>query len=168
MQCAIDRLGTLRVRDAMAQQVVTVSMDQSLEEVAAIFLAKEISSAPVVDTHGKCTGVLSSVDFLKAQSKASRLKPAAQSSGASLVSKFMSPNVASIGPDELLLRAAHVMCARHIHRLPVLGPEGKIEGVISTMDIVSAMMNAIDEADAAQFGTRTSVEPTSNAMDEDL
>jgi CBS-domain-containing membrane protein len=64
----------------------------------------------------------------------------------------MTPHVTSIGADELLLKAAQVMCARHVHRLPVVGEGKRIEGLISTMDIVSAMVNAIDEAEAAQFG----------------
>jgi predicted transcriptional regulator len=152
MHRAIDRLGSLQVRDVMTRKVISVSANQTLAEVAQIFAEKDISSAPVVDPGGACVGVLSSVDFFKGRHGVSG---AGDSSDASLqrrVAECMSPQVASIGADELLLKAAQVMCARHVHRLPVVGEGKRIEGLISTMDIISAMLNAIDEAEAVQFG----------------
>ena len=57
----------------------------------------------------------------------------------------MSPAVQSIDPDASLLRASRVMCAQHIHRLFVIDEKNHPIGVISTMDVVAAMVNVIDE-----------------------
>ena len=44
------------------------------------------------------------------------------------------------------------MCAEHIHHLPVLEDERPI-GIVSTTDIVAALINAVDEVEA-QFTPR--------------
>jgi CBS domain-containing protein len=66
----------------------------------------------------------------------------------------MSPAVQEIAPDASLLSAARVMCAMHIHRLPVLGAGGAPVGILTSLDIVSALANAMEEAQ----GTRSTTE----------
>ncbi|MGE0759730.1 MAG: HPP family protein [Pirellulaceae bacterium] len=157
MYPALDRLGTLLVRDVMTRHVVCLAQDQTLAEVAEVFTNKDISSAPVVDHNGTLVGVLSSVDFLKHRAEedaAERGASGARQPAEKRVRDCMTRHVASIGADELLLRAAQIMCARHVHRLPVVGEDHRIEGLVSTMDIVSAMVNAIDEAEASHFGIK--------------
>jgi predicted transcriptional regulator len=85
--------------------------------------------------------VLSAVDFLRQTARA----PSAR------VSDVMSRDVRSIGSNESLLKAAQLMCAKHVHRLPVNGEQHRVIGVISTMDIVAAMLNAMDEAEAVEY-----------------
>jgi predicted transcriptional regulator len=58
----------------------------------------------------------------------------------------MSPAVQAIDPGASLLKAARVMCAEHIHRLLVLNESNRPVGVISTMDIVAALVNVVDES----------------------
>ena len=141
MHRAYDRLRTLKVADVMARQVVTVSPDQALEAATELFVTKDVSSAPVVDDRQRCVGVLSAVDFLRRGS----------SLADGTVAELMSPGARTVGLHESLFKAAQLMCAKHIHRLPVVGENARVVGVISTMDIVAAMLNAWDEADAAQF-----------------
>lgn len=165
MHRAIDRLATLRVRDVMTRQVFCVRADQTLNEVADFFSEKGISSAPVVNEEGACVGVLSFVDFLKRRQRSPQAAGQASPSAGAVpgadngvkplsVRDCMTERIASIGPDELLLLAAQTMCARHVHRLPVLGDNKRLEGLISTMDIVAAMVKAIDEAEASHFKPR--------------
>jgi CBS-domain-containing membrane protein len=63
----------------------------------------------------------------------------------------MSRDVNAVGAHEPLLKAAQLMCAKHLHRLPVTGEGRRVVGMVSTMDIVAAVLNALDEAEAAQF-----------------
>ena len=86
-------------------------------------------------------GVVSAVDFLSDQSQAANV----------VAADIMSQGVKSVNAHELLLKAAQLMCAKHIHRLPVTGEDRRVVGVISTMDIVAAVLNALDEADASSF-----------------
>ena len=55
----------------------------------------------------------------------------------------------SIAADASLLEAGRVMCAAHVHRIPVLDGE-RVVGIVSTMDIVAAMVNVVDELDTNQ------------------
>jgi len=161
---AIDRLRTLTVADVMAKNVVEVSAHQTMEEVAKQFASNDISSAPVIDEQGHCVGMLSAADYLKRDDPPHdrRETPAAAAGhspvqGASrdsmviveareTVDRYMANAVQSIAAEASLLQAGRMMCVAHVHRLPVL--DGKrVVGIVSTMDIVAAMLNAVDELD---------------------
>jgi CBS domain-containing protein len=125
----------------MTAQVVPVKPELAVEKIGELFAAKGISSAPVVDERGKCVGVISAVDCVFGRT----------AGAGRLVQDVMSRAVKLVSAREPLLKAAQVMCANHVHRLPVTDEGHRVVGVISTMDIVAAMLNAIDEADASAF-----------------
>ena len=118
---------------------------------------------------GRCVGILSATDFLQRESCAAHsdeqslsgethqlVNPPAEqpirinSISENMVSCHMTRAVQSVSPDATLLKAAHIMNTVHIHRLPVLDGNGRVMGMISTMDIVSSLLNAVDE-ESAQF-----------------
>ena len=70
MNAVIDRLRSLTVRDVMSRSVVWVTQQQHMADVATLLLKHELSTAPVVDDHGRCVGMLSATDFLKRDSNA--------------------------------------------------------------------------------------------------
>jgi CBS-domain-containing membrane protein len=61
------------------------------------------------------------------------------------VRTYMSPSVRSIDADATLIDAARAMCGKHVHRLPVLDARGKVVGLISSLDLVAAVVHAIEE-----------------------
>ncbi|MBC8353185.1 MAG: CBS domain-containing protein [Planctomycetes bacterium] len=152
----IERLKMLKVRDVMSRKVIEVSANQAMGEAAQAFAASDVSSAPVTDDQGRCVGMLSATDYVKRDcpqcSEMRRHQLTRQGpddgftieSATDMVSSYMSTAVQSVSADESLLQAARAMCAAHIHHLPVLENDRPV-GVISTMDIVAAMVTAIDE-----------------------
>jgi CBS domain-containing protein len=62
-----------------------------------------------------------------------------------VVGAHMTPAVQSVAVDAPLLAAARIMDAQHVHRLIVLDAKERPIGVVSTMDIVAALLNAIEE-----------------------
>ena len=56
---------TLTARDIMTPDVLSVTRDMTLEEVARFLVEHEISGAPVVDTRGRPIGVISLVDLVR-------------------------------------------------------------------------------------------------------
>jgi CBS domain-containing protein len=62
-----------------------------------------------------------------------------------LVSKHMSRGVQTVAADAPLLTAARMMCAEHVHRIPVVSSHGNPSGVITSLDIVAALVGAIEE-----------------------
>ena len=146
MDIAVDRLMTLKVKDVMTRKVICVAKNQRLSDAAGLFLEKGISGAPVIDEHGRCVGVLSAIDYVR---RAHALQHADESGTAEeRVGGEMSSGVRSVQPEQTLLTAARIMCEKHVHRLPVLNLDGKPVGLITSMDVVAALVNAIDEREA--------------------
>ncbi len=166
MHDATQRLKTLQVADVMNKELVQVSVNQSMTEAADILSRHNISTAPVIDEQGRCVGILSATDFLRRQSNLGHsheqsltsathqlvdspgeqplhISPVAED----MVNSHMTRAVQSVGPDVSLLKAAHIMNAEHIHRLPVLDADGRAVGIVSTMDIVSSLVCAVDEGE---------------------
>lgn len=133
MEYAIDRLLALRVSDVMTKNVVVTRQTDSIAQAAALFAQRDVSAAPVVDDQGRCVGILSVVDFAAHNARTDQT-----------VGERMTRVVQSISSGNSLLAAARTMCSHHVHRLPVLDDNHPV-GVISTMDVVAALVNAIDE-----------------------
>lgn len=139
MDLAVERLQSLRVADVMARRVVLVEVDLPLFKAAATFREHRINAAPVVDAAGLCVGMLSATDLLRhmAEPRATEPIPRARD--------YMTSAVQSVAPEMPILLAARIMCVQHVHRLVVLDQLGKPIGVISSMDIIAALGNAMDE-----------------------
>jgi CBS domain-containing protein len=144
MNSAIERLLSLRVADIMRCDVTTVSADTTMTEAAHSLLRREISGAPVVDQRDHCVGILSAVDFVRREVHGCSDRPA-HGNGEDHVRTYMSPSVQSIDADATLIDAARAMCGKHIHRLPVLDRGGSVVGVVSSLDLVAAVVHAIEE-----------------------
>jgi CBS-domain-containing membrane protein len=140
---AVERLLTLKVKDVMTRRVVCVAQDQTLGEAARLLLHKGISGAPVVDEQERCVGVLSAIDYVRREQELRKCPP--QERWDDHVRDSMSTRVRSVQPEQTLLNAARIMCEEHLHRLPVLSRDGKPMGLITCMDVVAALVNAIDE-----------------------
>ena len=159
MQAAIDRLRTLKVSDVMSRGVIPISANQTMGEAAKTFAENEIASAPVVDEVGRCIGMLSAADFMKRdRPQSGDTEPhkltrdhandcPSIESPTDMVNCYMTDAVQAVSADESLLQAARMMSAAHIHHLPVLDGSRPV-GVVSTMDIIAALINAVEEIDA--------------------
>jgi predicted transcriptional regulator len=140
MSLAVERLQSLRVADVMARAIIPIAADLPLVKAAQVFRQHEISAAPVVNAEGSCVGVLSATDLLKHVAES----PSVTSDNA-FAKDYMTSAIQSIAPEASILLAARIMCVEHLHRLFVLDWRGKPVGVISSMDIVAALTNVIDE-----------------------
>lgn len=164
MNSAIERLLSLRIEDVMNTQVVQISSTATMREAAAIFDQFDVTGAPVVDESGRCVGILSATDF--AMRELTRTGPEDQLSfgltysvvpqpeGGPVqiesvpedrVSHHMSPVVRTIEARTPILQAARVMCQEHIHRLVVLDQRQRAIGIVSSLDLVAAMVAAVEE-----------------------
>ncbi len=66
--------------------------------------------------------------------------------GVERVSQRMSKQVTSVTEQAPIVEVARVMCDGHWHRVPVVDESGKLSGIISTMDVLAALVNVADEA----------------------
>lgn len=156
MNSAIERLVSLRVDDVMNREVVTIGQQETMEQAAVRLAQFEVTGAPVVDEQGRCVGVLSASDYV---GRAAGLHPSDSSlvkdapheplhlerTDDERVEAHMSPVIQTVSPRATILQAARIMCGEHIHRLLVLDDQQRPVGVVSSLDLVAAMIAAIEE-----------------------
>ncbi len=170
------RLRSLLVRDVMNRNIIKVGTQQKMVDIAKMFLDRGISAAPVIDDYDRCVGIVSATDFLRrdtatcgaavvpfqnaphiSQSSEHIERCAIASDERDVTTSYMTSSVQTISADALLFTAAMMMTSEHIHHLPVVDEQNKVVGMMSTMDVATALVNAMDEFDV----------PTLKGMDED-
>ena len=153
------------VSELMSRDVVCVGLSQTMAEAADVLTEHRVTGSPVVDELGKCVGVLTSSDFVHAKAeeidgntRVGDYVLSADDSGVfsvgrlghDLVKTHMSPAVQSIAPDEDLLSAARCMSASRMHRLIVVNEDGIPVGILTSLDLVRAMVDALQPSNPGQ------------------
>ena len=138
----------MRVVDLMASEVISVRRETSLRDAARLMVEKGISGLPVTDEEGTLVGVVSEGDFLRKEVDRGGLMGRGllgvlfdnrdSLAEAESVGEVMAENVFTVSPDATLVEAARTMTSHGVKRLPVVTREGKLVGVISRRDVVSA------------------------------
>lgn len=124
------------VKEWMSTSVITVSPDTTLPEAHALMAEHKIRRLVVVDGN-KVVGMVTRGDVRGAEpSEATTLSifEVNYLLARLTVSKIMSKDIASIGPDEPIGKAASLMDEKKISGLPVMDG-GKLAGIITESDI---------------------------------
>jgi len=115
------------IRDFMETLLLEVTPDETMFIASRLLDARRVGSALVVED-GQMAGILTERDVVRAVAADVDLKAAP-------VSDYMSRVVTTVGPDEDMTVAAHIMAGQRIRHLPVLDGD-KLQGVISIRDVV--------------------------------
>jgi CBS domain-containing protein len=119
----------MKVRDAMTWGASTCTAEQTLDRVGRIMWERNCGCVPVVDTDGDVVGMITDRD----------VSMAAYTQGRPLreifVASAMSQNIYVCHEDDSIEQAEHVMRAKKVRRLPVLGADGDVVGVLSLGDL---------------------------------
>ena len=62
-----------------------------------------------------------------------------------MVSRHMSRRTVSVSEETSLVEIARLMCDGHWHRVLVVDAQGRLRGLVSTMDVLAALVQAADE-----------------------
>ena len=124
------------VRDYMTRRVVTLAPETEVLKALMVLADNDISGAPVVNTGGRVVGMLTEKDCLK-----SALEATYHSEFGGLVSDYMNADVASVEPDDGIVKVAERFVAHSYHRYPVL-EDGALVGIISRRDVIQALAGA--------------------------
>ena len=162
------RLGSLKACDVMTRDVIVLTDSNAIGDAVQMLKGQRITGAPVVDSAGKLVGILSISDLVQAAGSVSEEQdlpptPLAHGEDATTWDLFekadvlgpevsveevrerMSRKVASVTDQAPLVEVARVMCSGHWHRVPVVDDSGSLCGIISTMDVLAAVVNTADE-----------------------
>lgn len=148
----------MNIEDLMARDVVTVPAEMPLKEVAALLVRHRISGVPVCDADGTVLGVVSEKDILyKELGREERgggplawfagpwPVAAATKANARVAADAMTSPALTIPWNRPVSAAARIMVERNVNRLPVLGRDGTLVGIVSRADLVRAFCRS-DEA----------------------
>lgn len=147
----------MQVRDVMTADVLSVTRDTPLREVARLLHERSISGLPVVED-GACIGVVSEADLLVKQAgrPVSDRMPfewlfgdqpdpeGLRRRAAATAGEAMSAPPVTISPDRPLREAASTMVDRKVNRLPVV-EDGKLVGILTRADLVEAYLRQDEE-----------------------
>jgi len=144
------------VADIMTKEVVTVTKETTVRELAQIFEKCHFGSLPVVDGSGSLTGIVTASDLIE-QGRSLHiptvislfdwviplegertLERDLQKMTAQTVGEICSTAVVTVAPTDLVSAAADTMSNHKLHALPVV--EGrKLIGMVSRIDIIRNM-----------------------------
>ena len=148
------------VRDVMTTRVVAVRKDASFKDIAALLAEHRVSAFPVVDDEGKVIGVVSEADLLSREAlvatlggQAVRLSRSAVAldpgeftkAAAVTAADLMTKPPVVVTPDEPVTSAARLMYHGRVKRLPVVGENGQLVGIISRADVLSVYSRPDEE-----------------------
>jgi CBS domain-containing protein len=121
----------LKVRELASRAAVTVGPGHTLREAATVMADNKVGSAVVQDAE-QLAGILTERDVLHAVA-------ARADADADEVSKHMTRDVVTAGPDWDVVEAAKTMVDRRIRHL-VVYDGGQLLGVLSLRDVLPALL----------------------------
>jgi CBS domain-containing protein len=142
--------------EIMTREIITVSPDMGVAELAALFWEKSISGAPVVDADGRLVGVVTETDLIDQSKKVhiptvlnildsmiilenpTKLDRELKKMTGTTVKDICTSEPVTVTEETPMDELASIMSERHLHTLPVL-KDGRLVGVIGKADIIRAM-----------------------------
>ncbi len=143
-------------RDIMKTSVITVKPETSIEELGRLFIEKDISGAPVVDSEGNLVGIVTENDLISKEKpfhiptiirifdaiipleSDSKVEREIRKMAATTVEDICTTDVVTIEEDTPLTEIASIMTERKIHLLPVL-KDGKLAGIVGKKELIKAI-----------------------------
>ncbi|MBN1957646.1 MAG: CBS domain-containing protein [Desulfuromonadales bacterium] len=146
----------LTARDIMTKEVVSVTTDTSLKELAKIFVETRYSNIPVTDESGVLVGMISETDLIEQQkplhiptvmaffdgvfylNSEKRFKQEVDRVTATTVGELYRKDPVTCQPETTTRDLAALMSQHKVHLLPVIDNQQMI-GVVSRLDLIKVM-----------------------------
>jgi CBS domain-containing protein len=151
----------VRVSEIMTREVITVSPETPIHEVARLIFDRNLTGMPVVDGEGKVVGIITEYDLMSRSEHIhlpTYMNLLGQLGGgnkqiAGAIEKIqhleakdvMTAEVVTVTPYLEVEKAADIFASQHINPLPVV-EEGRLVGIVSRADIVKLFKKIIPHA----------------------
>lgn len=124
-------LKSTRVRDLMAADVITLDANEPVGVALERLRARRMGGAPVI-SDGHVVGVVSRTDLtdIRHDTDGDRL---------TVVKEVMTHVLYAVQPDDPAIHAARLMAQENVHRVVVVSPDGRLVGIVTSMDVVRAV-----------------------------
>lgn len=149
-------MNDLTAGDIMESDVITVSADMTVQELAELLSKKKISGAPVVDDQKRVVGIVSESDLVSLDAdihfphyiqfldsvifleSVKKFEERLRKTAATRIKQIMTVDVATAQKDTPLHEVATMMTDRGINRLPVLDGDVLV-GIVTRASLVRSM-----------------------------
>ena len=146
-----------KVADVMTREVITVTPETSLRDLAEILSQKNFNGVPVVDDEGDVIGVASESDLVERNKPLHiptvfvildsiiplenpwRMQKEFKRLTSTKVEDIYSKPAVCVEPDTDISEVARIMSEKSIHTLPVID-RGKLVGVIGKGDVIRSLI----------------------------
>jgi len=153
----------LTVADIMEIDVPTVAPDDTVEAVLRTLRDHELPGVPVVNSGGRCVGIITEADLVLTGENADLhlphyfelfgglvfLEPLSHFEGrlrkatAALAKDLMTEDPVTIEPTATVQEAARLIARSKHNRLPVV-EHGRLRGVVTRLDVLDALTHDTD------------------------
>jgi len=116
------------ISNLVASEVVVVGLNDRIEIVVETLDSNKLSCVPVVDSEGKCFGVISSPDLVHFQKM--NLNPKAE-----LAWEVCTHKIIEVSPNISIKEAAELMIKNKIHHI-IISENNSLKGIVSSIDII--------------------------------
>ena len=123
-------LADVRVHQVMSRDVTAIHARDLVQHAALVMAQCDRSALPVLGDDDELVGMLTDRDI------AVRVVARGRDPLAPLVANCMTCEPYACGADERIVRCLREMAYRDIRRVPVLGEQRKLVGIVSTTDVV--------------------------------
>jgi len=144
----------------MLAEVVTAHPGDDVESLLRLMRQHELPGIPVVDDDGRLVGIVTESDLVMRDEEADLHLPRhidllggvvflesmkhyeerLRRGLASTVADMMTPDPIAVSPQDSVRRAARLIAERKHNRLPVVDADGRLVGVVTRVDVLSALV----------------------------
>jgi CBS domain-containing protein len=147
----------MKVRDFCSAQVVTVEPQASLREAALLMRNRHVGALVVVERTGgveRPVGLLTDRDIVVAVIAVPGARPEGIRAG-----DAMSQPLITAGEDDGVFEAVAAMQQKAVRRLPVLGADGALRGIVTADDVLRVLSAELGNlAEALRWGRKRELE----------
>lgn len=147
----------LTAADIMTSQVITVTRETTIKELAELFVQHRISSLPVVDGEGKLVGMVTETDLIEQDrnlhiptvislfdgvfylESERKLEEQLKKMTGKTVADIFTAKVETAGPGMPISTIADIMSANRYNAVPVV-ENGKLIGIVARIDLIRTMI----------------------------
>ncbi len=134
----------MRVDDVMSRDVLTCRADDTCDRAAGIMRDRDCGCVPVVSDDNHVIGMITDRDICMAACE--RGRPLAEIP----VGRVMSPEVFTCSLGDTVEDAERIMRRGQVRRLPVVGFQGQLVGVLSLADLARAARGDAPSVEAVE------------------
>ena len=143
----------MQAKDIMTTEVISVSSDTSVQDIAGILLTHRISAVPVVDAKNRVIGIVSEGDLMRRTENETEARQSwwlealfsAEDKAAAYIKSHgmiaedvMTRDVAAVAENTPVAEIAALLEKRHVKRAPVLR-DGKLVGIVSRANLLQGL-----------------------------